>query len=290
MRADPAGWHTYAIMTRLLMCPPTNFSVTYDINPWMTRNVGTETPDAARQWERLVETLECAGDVRIERMEPRPGVPDLVFTANAALISGGLAIMSSFRHPERRREQRTYRSFLAQYGFATTFLQQTFFEGAGDALFDRVRPILYVGHGWRSERAAATQISETLGVRTLSLLLVDERFYHLDTCLCPLASGHVLAYMDAFSPHAQTLLRRAIEPEYLIEISAADAVDFACNAVEIGDAIVLHAASARLRDRLHAAGYRIFSTDLSDFHKAGGSAKCLTLKLEDGPSQGIAAA
>jgi N-dimethylarginine dimethylaminohydrolase len=235
----------------------------------MTRNVGTETPDAARQWDRLVETLECAGDVRIERMEPRPGVPDLVFTANAALISGGLAIMSSFRHPERRREQRTYRSFLAQYGFATTFLQQTFFEGAGDALFDRVRPILYVGHGWRSERAAATQISETLGVRTLSLLLVDERFYHLDTCL---------------------VLRRAIEPEYLIEVSAADALDFACNAVEIGDAIVLHAASARLRDRLHAAGYRIFSTDLSDFHKAGGSAKCLTLKLEDGPSQGIAAA
>jgi N-dimethylarginine dimethylaminohydrolase len=96
--------------------------------------------------------------------------------------------------------------------------------------------------------------------------------------------------MDAFSPHAQTLLRRAIEPEYLIEISAADALDFACNAVEIGDAIVLHAASQRLRDRLHAAGYRIFSTDLSDFHKAGGSAKCLTLKLEDGPSQGIAAA
>jgi N-dimethylarginine dimethylaminohydrolase len=278
------------IMTRLLMCPPTNYSVAYDINPWMSQNVGAATPDAARQWDRLVETLECAGDVRIERLEQRPGLPDLVFTANAALISGGLAIMSSFRHPERRREQRTYRSFLAQHGFATTFLQDTFFEGAGDALFDRVRPILYAGYGWRSERSAATQIAETLGVRTLSLMLVDERFYHLDTCLCPLASGHVMAYMDAFSPHAQTLLRRAIEPEYLIEISAADAVDFACNAVELGDAIVLHAASARLRDRLHAAGYRIFATDLSDFIKSGGSAKCLTLKLEDGPARSEAAA
>ena len=272
------------------MCPPTNFSVAYDINPWMTRNVGVATPDAVRQWDRLVETLECAGDVRIERMEPRAGVPDLVFTANAALVSGKLAIMSSFRHPERRREQRTYRSALAQYGFATSFLQQTFFEGAGDALFDRVRPLLYVAHGWRSERNAATQIAETLGVRTLSLLLVDERFYHLDTCLCPLASGHVMVYMDAFSPHAQTLLRRAIEPEYLIEISTADAIDFACNVVEIGDALVLHAASTRLRQRLHDAGYRIFATDLSDFHKAGGSAKCLTLKLEDGPAEAVAAA
>jgi N-dimethylarginine dimethylaminohydrolase len=86
------------------------------------------------------------------------------------------------------------------------------------------------------------------------------------------------------------LLRRAVEPEYLIEVSAGDAVDFACNAVELGDAIVLHAASARLRDRLNAAGYRVFATDLSDFIKAGGSAKCLTLKLEDGPARSVVAA
>ncbi|GAC1305861.1 MAG: hypothetical protein NVSMB19_17590 [Vulcanimicrobiaceae bacterium] len=272
------------------MCPPTNYSVAYDINPWMTRNVGRATPDAARQWERLVETLQCAGDVAILPMEGDAGAPDMVFTANAALVSNGLAIVSSFRHPERRREQNAYRSFLAKAGFATTYLQQTFFEGAGDALFDRVRPILYAGYGWRSERGAATQISETLGIRTVPLLLVDERFYHLDTCLCPLASGHVLAFMEAFSPHAQALLRRTIEPDFLIEVSVRDALDFACNAVEIGDAIVLHGASAPLRDRLHAAGYRIFATDLSDFHKAGGSAKCLTLKLDDGPAAIEAAA
>jgi N-dimethylarginine dimethylaminohydrolase len=266
------------------MCPPTNFEVAYDINPWMTRNVGRATPEAKRQWDRLVETLRCAGDARIEVLEPQPNLPDLVFTANAALISGGLAIVSSFRHPERRREQHAYRSFLAKAGFATTFLQQTFFEGAGDALFDRTRPVLYVGFGWRSERTAATQLSETLGIRTVPLLLVDERFYHLDTCLCPLASGHVLAYMDAFSPNAQTLLRRTIDPEFLIELSLEDALDFACNAVELGDAIILHDATPRLRQRLNAAGYRVFSTDLSDFHRAGGSAKCLTLKLDDGPA------
>ncbi len=229
------------------MCPPTNFSVAYDINPWMTRNVGTATHDATRQWDRLVETLHCAGDVTIETMEPGIGVPDMVFTANAALVSNGLAIVSSFRHPERRREQNAYRAFLAKAGFATTYLQQTFFEGAGDALFDRVRPVLYAGYGWRSERGAATQIGETLGIRTVPLLLVDERFYHLDTALCPLASGHVLAFMEAFSPHAQALLRRTIEPDYLIEVSVADALDFACNAVEIGDAIVLHDASKALR-------------------------------------------
>src|SRR5271165_5317528 len=144
--------------TRFLMCPPTNFSVAYDINPWMTRNVGMPTLEAVRQWERFVEVLECAGDVTVELIEPRPGIPDLVFTANAALISGRLAILSSFRHPERRREQGPYRSWLARNGFATTFLEQTFFEGAGDALFDRRRPALYAGYGWRTERAATGQI------------------------------------------------------------------------------------------------------------------------------------
>ncbi len=272
------------------MCPPTKFGVTYDINPWMTHNVGVQTPEAARQWDRLVEILQCAGDVTIELVDAPSGVPDMVFTANAALVSGGLAIVSSFRHPQRRREQNAYRSWLAKAGFATTYLQQTFFEGAGDALFDRVRPILYAGYGWRSERTAATQICEMLGIRTVPLLLVDERFYHLDTALCALRSGHVMAFMDAFSPHAQTLLRRAIEPEYLIEVSVTDALNFACNAVEIGDAIVLHAASPNLRARLHDAGYRIFATDLSDFHKAGGSAKCLTLRLDDGPAHAAAAA
>ena len=277
-------------MTRLLMCPPSNFAVTYDINPWMSQHVGLATPHAVRQWDRLVETLQCAGDVRIEYVDPQPGVPDLVFTANAALVSGRLAVLSSFRHPERRREQPYYRAALASAGFATTALHSAFFEGAGDALFDRRRPLLYMGYGWRSDRIAAAEVSETLGVRTIPLLLVDERFYHLDTCFCPLASGHVLVFMDAFSPHSQKLLRRTVEPEYLIELSVTDALSFACNAVELDETLVMHDASMKLRERLHSIGYRVFATDLSDFHKAGGSAKCLTLKLEDGPASAEAAA
>ncbi|MEA2687546.1 MAG: hypothetical protein QOD51_153, partial [Candidatus Eremiobacteraeota bacterium] len=243
-----------------------------------------------RQWERLVELIGCVGDVELVQLEPPSQTPDIVFTANAALMVGNLAIVSSFRHAERRREQPVYRAALARAGFATTFLRQTYFEGAGDALFDRVRPLLYAGYGWRTERGATLQLQEIVGCRVLPLLLVDERFYHLDTALCPLSSGHVLAYMDAFSPHAQTMLRRAIEPGYLIEVSVDDALRFACNAVEVGDAVVMHDCSRRLRERLHDIGYRVFRTELTEFLKAGGSAKCLTLRLDDGPAVGMAAA
>jgi N-dimethylarginine dimethylaminohydrolase len=276
--------------TRLLVCPPGHYDVRYAINPWMTPHVGDAAPDAVRQWERLVELIGCVGPVELVRVEPQPQMPDIVFTANAALMVGNLAVISSFRHAERRREQPLYRAALARAGFATTFLRQTYFEGAGDALFDRVRPLLYAGYGWRTERGATLQLQEIVGCRVLPLLLVDERFYHLDTALCPLSSGHVLAYMDAFSPHAQTLLRRAVEPGYLIEVSVDDALRFACNAVEVGDAVVMHDCSRRLRERLHDAGYRVFRTELTEFLKAGGSAKCLTLRLDDGPAAGVAAA
>lgn len=257
---------------RFLVSPPTHFTL-----------------DAQRQWDRFIETLGCAGAVDFFRLEVTEHVPDLVFTANAALICGNLAIVSSFRRPERRRLQGTFRAALARAGLATTFLQQTYFEGAGDAMFDRVRPLCYAGYGWRSERNATLQLQEIVACRVLPLLLVDERFFHLDKALCPLSSGHVMAYMDAFSPHAQALLRRAIDPDFLIEIELEDALAMAPNAVEVGDALVMHWASHRLRQRLHHAGYRVFCTELDQFVRAGGSAKCLTLQLDDGPVATLAA-
>ncbi len=260
---------------RLLVCPPGHDDA---------------TPEAVRQWERLIELVGCVGELDLVRVASPAHTPDIVFTANAALMAGNLAIVSSFRHAERRREQPVYRAALASAGYATTFLRQTYFEGAGDALFDRVRPVLYAGYGWRSERGATLQLQEIVGCRVLPLLLVDERFYHLDSALCPLSTGHVLAYMDAFSPHAQTMLRRTIEPGYLIEVSVDDALRFACNALEIGDAVVMHDASRRLRDTLHAIGYRVFRTDLGEFLNFGGSAKCLTLRLDDGPAVAVSAA
>jgi len=45
----------------------------------------------------------------------------------------------------------------------------------------------------------------------------------------------------------------------------------------------------RLQQRLHDAGYRVFCTELDEFIRAGGSAKCLTLQLDDGPIASLAA-
>jgi N-dimethylarginine dimethylaminohydrolase len=247
-------------------------------------------PDAQRQWDRFVELLRIAGDVEIELIDPVHTAPDLVFTANAALVNGDLAILSTHRDPAQLRRRQIFRSTLAQLGLATTVLQQAHFEGAADVLFDRVRPIVYAGYGLRSDRAAALQLSELIDARIVPLRLVDERFSHLDMALCPLGGGHVMAYMPAFEAQSQRMLRRLIEPEYLIELGAGDALDLACNAVEVDRALVLAAAGPRLRTRLMAAGYRVFVSDLPAFVQAGAGTKKLTLRLGDAPAAaGVAA-
>lgn len=273
------------MITRLLMCPPRYFGVNYAINPWMNDHVGYTAPEAQRQWDRLTETLRVAGEVEIVTVEAVPGLPDLVFTANAALISGKTALISRFKHPERQGEEPVFRDWFVEHGYQADTCGEAFFEGAGDALFDRRRQMIYAGYGWRSDRAAMVELGVKLNIAVTALELVDPRFYHLDVALCPLGTGHVMAYLPAFSPVSQENLRRVLGPEFLIEVEAEDAVAFACNAVEVGNAVVLHSASTRLREKLGHAGYRVFSTELSEFLRAGGSAKCLTLKLDDGPAK-----
>ncbi len=241
---------------------------------------------AYRQWQRLVEFVQCAGDARIERSaveSDRAGA----FPGGSALVCGKVAVLAS---PLAGRRLSAHRRALTALGFATVSLEDTRFGGAADAVFDRRSPLLYVGYGQQTEHSAAGQLGKLLGVRTLPLQLLDERLPHLDQVLCPLENGHVLVHLAALAPSAQKLLRRSVEGEALIEVSAEDARAYACSPIAYGDALVMHPVSRRLRERLLSAGYRLFSTDLSEFHALGGSARRMALRLTEGPPSGLFAA
>ena len=51
-------------------------------------------------------------------------------------------------------------------------------------------------------------------------------------------------------------------------------------AIVLGRDVVLNTGCPQLEAGLQSLGYRTHSTDLSEFIKAGGSAKCLTLRLD----------
>src|SRR5690606_24125496 len=109
----------------------------------------------------------------------------------------------------------------------------------------------------------------------------DPRFYHLDTCFCPLAGGHLMYYPAAFDAVSQAAIAARVPPSLRIAVSADDALAFACNAVNSGERVLMNHASEQLQERLRQCGFVPQCLPLSQFIKAGGAAKCLTLRLDE---------
>jgi N-dimethylarginine dimethylaminohydrolase len=264
-----------------LMCPPTLYDVNYVINPWMEGNVHRSSrQNAERQWEQLRTAL--AALARVELVEPQAGSPDMVFTANAGLVRKGLVALSRFLHPERQGEEPHFRKWFDDSGFAVRELPRAVpFEGEGDALFEADNSRLWAGHGMRSREASHPYLQETWGTEVISLRLVDPRFYHLDTCFCPLFGGYVLYFPEAFDGVSQGRIAARYAEEKRIAVSQTDALRFACNAINVGKTILLNEVSPQLSSRLESEGFGVIQVALSEFLKAGGAAKCLVLRLSE---------
>ena len=260
----------------ILMCPPDYYGIEYEINPWMSRGRASDTDVARTQWSRLRTVLESAG-ATIKELEPRAGLPDLVFTANAAVVYRDIAILSRFRHAERQGEEPYDEAWLTSAGFTVRRLPpDIYFEGAGDALF--CGDTLFAGYRIRSHARSHQLVGEMLGVRVIPLELTDDYHYHLDTCFCPLTADTAVYYPAAFDDYGLRALRSSIPN--LIEVERDEARRFACNAVVIGRTVVTNNGCPRLHASLRDRDYSPVETPLHEFVKAGGSAKCLTLRLD----------
>lgn len=270
--------HDTRHMKTFLMCEPRYFEVRYAINPWMNGKQGTvDRALARRQWDRLYRTLSERAAIHL--VEPVEGLPDMVFTANAGFVSKQReVIVSSFFHAERQPESAHFRKFFEDAGYRVRELDEAVrFEGAGDALYDS-NGLVWAAHGIRSDANYVNQLAATLQLGTRELVLTSPWWYHLDTAFCPLAAGHAIAYAGAFLPASVALIDRTFGDK-VIWVSEQDAQDFACNAVNINNDIILHKASDALKIELDKRGFRVIELDMSEFMKSGGSCKCLTLEL-----------
>lgn len=263
-------------MARILMCPPDFYGIEYEINPWMSRSRASDESLAKSQWHDLRGLLESLG-AEIALMPPAKGLPDLVFTANAGLVWKNRVFLSRFRHAPRQGETALDDAWFREQGYETRTLPEgSDFEGAGDALF--CGETLFGGYLIRSDAQAMNWLAGQLGCRVIPLQLVDPLYYHLDTCFCPLSPTEALYYPPAFDEYGIKALAATVP--HLIEVEPAEAARFACNAVVLGRDVVLNTGCPYLETALTSRGYRPHSTDLGEFIKAGGSAKCLTLRLD----------
>jgi N-dimethylarginine dimethylaminohydrolase len=301
----------------LLMCLPRHYGIDYEINPWMDRRRQVDRRRAIAQWRNLYRALTGRGEegvpragcrvprpdkagrlapsshgtrhtapgtpsptrpiAEVELLAPQRGLPDLVFTANAGLVYGDRFVPSRFRHVERAGEEPIFRAWFAEHGFELVDLPEgCAFEGAGDALFCGEN--LFAGYHYRSDIRSHRMLSERLGVPVLSLELVDPRFYHLDTCFCPLDRESAIYYPGAFDDYGRRVLQERIP--HLIGINDEDAALFGANAVVLGRDVFMNAGCDTLYRQLEERGFQPHAVELGEFLKSGGSAKCLTLDLQ----------
>ncbi|NEQ35710.1 MAG: TIGR00300 family protein [Okeania sp. SIO3I5] len=266
---------------RFLLCAPDHYDVDYVINPWMEGNIHKSSRDrSVEQWYKLHDIIK--EHAIVDLVPPQKGWPDMVFTANAGLVLGKTVVLSRFYHKERQGEEPHFKEWFLNQGFIVHELPKDLpFEGAGDALLDREGRYLWAGYGFRSELDSHPLLAKWLDIEVLSLRLIDERFYHLDTCFCPLTGGYLLYYPPAFDAYSNRIIEMRVPPEKRIIVAEADAVNFACNAVNINQIIIMNKVSDDLKSGLTAAGFNVIETPLSEFLKAGGAAKCLTLRVTE---------
>ena len=266
---------------KYLMCPPHHFGVLYEINPWMHEEVAVEHDLASDQWQNLVANLRLAG-AEVVTMDARPEVPDLVFTANAGIVNGGQFVPSNFRHPERQGETEINAAWFDVHGFDVDRLPADLdHEGAGDALPftpDGGEPTLVSGYSFRSDAAAITELGRLLGCPVKSVQLIDPRLYHLDLTFCPLDERRAICAPSGWDAYGRKVIEALVpEPLWLDED---EALQFCANSVVVGSTIIMPNTPPRVGRQLEAWGFTVVESPVSEFLKAGGGCRCLTLSLD----------
>jgi N-dimethylarginine dimethylaminohydrolase len=258
------------------MCPPEHFGVLYEINPWMHREVVVDLDTARAEWDGLVATLAEAG-ARVEVLDPRPGLPDLVFTANAGTVNGRRFVPSRFRHPERQAEVPHDVRWFTDHGFEVAELAGGLsHEGAGDAV--AFADGFLSGYRFRSDAASHVHLSELLGAEVRPVELVDPRLYHLDLSFCPLDERRAMVAPDGWDRYGRRMVE-AVVPELLV-LERDEALAFCANSVVVGTTVVMASCPPPVGRQLEAWGFDVAVAPVDEFLKAGGSCRCLTLALD----------
>jgi N-dimethylarginine dimethylaminohydrolase len=259
------------------MCPPEHFAVEYAINPWMDTSAPADLELALKQWQLLRQTLVLLGHT-VHVLPAEVGLPDMVYAANGAFSVDGVVYGARFRYPQRFAEAAAHRAFYASSSWRFVEPAEVN-EGEGDFAYlpDAHGGLVLAGYGFRTAPAAHVEAQEAFGRPTISLLLVDPRFYHLDVALAALDDRNIAYYPGAFSDASQRVLRRLFPAAVIAD--EADALAFGLNLVSDGRNVVLNSEASALAAKLRAAGYVPVPVELSELKKGGGSVKCCIAEL-----------
>ena len=291
------------MIRKLLMCPPWKYDVAHFLqNAHMKMSREVLHHKAQKQWISLYNLLTHDLGTQVYLSPPAVGMMDMVFAANAGLVRGNKAIVSNFTAHARKGETEPYLETLENLDFECKVTENEF-EGQGDALFSHNGTILWIGHGFRTNPHSHDEVANYFdlqnnvdwddfsysfvnnkdgeeGVNCFPMRLINPKFYHLDTCFCPLDGGNLLFYPKAFTQQGRKRIYSKFSEDKCIEVDDEDAELFACNAISIGEHVIMHQVSDKLKYDLQNYGYIVHENNMSEFLLSGGSTKCSVLHLD----------
>jgi N-dimethylarginine dimethylaminohydrolase len=263
------------------MVRPDHFRVDYAINPYMDPADQPDRERAMAQWLDLVAAIERAGGA-VEVVAQRPDSPDMVYAMNLGLgvvrpEGTGHVVMSHMRYAERRMETLSAQPWFERSGRSTSYVGR---DGVG-AHFEAGDVFawgdgLVAGYGPRTEELALKHLAAELGVRVRGVRIAHPAMYHLDLAFCPLDDRRAMVAPGAFDEASAAALLELV-PEPLVLTDDEALTTFCANSVVVGDTVVMPAGPpARVRSQLAAWGFEVVEVDVSEFHKGGGSVRCLS--------------
>lgn len=261
------------LMKKVLMCPPTQYEIAYEINPWMHVEDQPNKKAAFEQWNTIYQLYLKLG-IEVSLINQVNGLPDMVFTANGGVAKDKIFVSGNYRFKERKGEERYFQQWFKEHGYEVKTLKH-FQGGEGDALF--YKDTLYLGYGFRSDEESHKELGELFNVPIVSLKLINPYFYDFDTTFCPLGDRGVLVYPEGFDEEGK---RRSNDIPGMIPLTREQANNFVCNSVYINGKLLVSFVDDDLKKKLSTLDIEPILCNVSEFKKAGGGIKCLTLYLD----------
>ncbi len=252
------------------MSPPDYFNIEYSINPWMNTSNPVHKEHAKRQWQSLKNTYLNLG-LKVDVIPPVKGLPDLVFTTDHGVWIGDTFYLSNFRYIERQKEQKVVIPWYSSQGIKSQTLPSICFLEGGDVIFHHDH--IFLGHGFRTSLNTAQYLHNTTSYPVISLELVDEAFYHLDTCFLPVSSELAFYYPSAFTSAGIKSLKACFD--ILLPLSSHEAEGFACNSVIVNQNVLCQP-NPTFEQKILDLGYTPLTHDIHEFNKSGGGIHCLS--------------
>jgi len=274
-----------------LMCTPKHFKIVDVKNVHMQGNEGKVSPAIFNaQWKAIFEIYQQEANKRniagVTQIEGAKGCEDMVFCANQSFPwvnkeGDYVVIMSRMKYPTRQNEVEYFEMYYDHLGY--TIIEppgKGLLEGMGDLIPVPGKKLIFGGYGHRTDLSTLQLVSDILQTQIIPLELINDAFYHLDTCFIPLNTETVLIAPEAFSTEGLETLNTYFAEVIHIPLHESS-VGFALNAHIVHGQqypfAIIQKNNPFTTEVLQQKGIKVYEVDTSEYMKSGGSVFCMKM-------------